>query len=167
MRRLLCLVFLSAAPLAWAGGAHEHGAGRLDAVIEQGRISLSLELPLDTLVGFERAPRSDKEKQALSAAAEMLKNGTALFVPTAAAQCRLASADVRVAHLPGVESPAGEHADAVASYVFECANPAALTAIETTVFKSLPRLYRLALQRSGPTGQGGGRLTPKAPTIRW
>lgn len=173
MRRLLSLALLflvfllSAVPLAWAAGAHDHGTGRLDAVIDQGRISLALELPLDALVGFERAPRTDKERQGLSAAAEALRNGATLFQPTSAAQCRLASTDVQVPYLSGDTPSAGDHSDASANYVFVCANAGALAGIDSTVFKSFPRLYRLSLQRSGPAGQGGGRLTPKAPAIRW
>ena len=60
-----------------------------------------------------------------------------------------------------------EHADVDARYEFECAQPKNLAGIETSIFRQFSRLYRLELQRVGPRGQAGGRLTPKAPVVRW
>jgi hypothetical protein len=154
---------------AVAGGKHEHGAGRIDVVIDGGRVTIDLDLPLDTLVGFERAPRSDKERQALAEAAAKLQDAATLFVPTPAAGCTSTRKDVAVpfAKVGSGGTANSAHADAEARYEFTCTNAAALSAIDTTVFRQFPRLYRLELQRSGPRGQGGGRLTPKAASIRW
>ena len=149
-----------------ASGAHDHGAGKLDVTIEKDRITINLELPLDVLVGFERAPRNDKERQALTAAGAKLKDGATLFSPTPAAACKLTKAELSLPFAEGAKAAPGEHADADASYEFACAQPKDLVGIETTLFKQFSRLYRLETQRVGPTGQGGGRLTPKAPVVR-
>jgi len=45
---------------AHAGKGHVHGAGSVDIGIDQGRVTVSLELPLDAATGFERAPKTDK-----------------------------------------------------------------------------------------------------------
>lgn len=149
-------------PAAHAQHKHTHGEGRLDAAIEGGKISLALELPLDVVVGFERAPKNDKEKATLAEAEQALKDAAALFIPTAAAQC---APDKVAVGMPTFGS--GEHADIDAEYVFTCNTPAALKGIETTLFKSFKRLYRLEVQRTGPTGQGAARLTPKKPILTW
>lgn len=169
--RILPFALFCAASLAYAQHKHVHGAGRLDVAIEGGKISLALEMPLDAAVGFERAPKNDKEKAAL-AAAEKALNDAGIYLPTPAANCTLQTREVHVP-FPGRDDSQhaheGEqhHADIEANHVFRCANPAELKSLETTLFKSFPRLYRLEVQRSGPAGQGAARLTPKKPVLSW
>jgi hypothetical protein len=146
---------------AFAHKAHTHGEGRLDAVIDKGALTLTLELPLDVLVGFERAPKNDKEKTALAQAETALKEAAKLFTLTPAANC--AAQAIHVA-MPAFDN---DHLDVIASYEFRCANPAELKSVETTLFKQFKRLYRLEVQRIGPVGQGAQRLTPKNPVLGW
>ncbi|MDP1958010.1 MAG: DUF2796 domain-containing protein, partial [Rhodocyclaceae bacterium] len=153
---------LALLPVAHAAKGHAHGEGRLDVSIDKDLITLNIELPLEAAVGFERAPKNDQEKALLAAAASTLNNAAALFLPTPAANCAVQSVQVGMPKFDG-----GAHADIAANYTFRCANPAALKSIDTTLFKSFKRLYRLEVQRVGPTGQGAARLTPKQPTLRW
>lgn len=160
--RLLAIALLLVAPLAQAQHKHVHGEGRLAVAIDRDTITLDLELPLDVAVGFERAPQNDKEKAALAGAEKALSDAAALWLPTPAANCTVQSAEAGMPNFTG-----GEHADVDARYVFRCANPAALKGIGTSIFKSFQRLYRLEVQRAGPSGQGKQRLTPKAPVVGW
>lgn len=157
----LLAVLLFTLPAAQAQHRHTHGEGRLDVAIDKGKLTLNLELPLDVAVGFERAPKTDKEKAALAAAEKSLNDAVTLWIPSAAANCSVQSAQV------GMPKFDGTHADIDADYVFNCANPAALKGVETTIFKQFKRLYRLEAQRAGPGGQGAQRLTPKAPVLSW
>lgn len=141
---------------------HVHGEGRLDIAIDKNTITLDLELPLDAAVGFERAPKDDKEKAALASAEKIVNAAAALWLPTPAAACTVQSVEVAMPKFTG-----GEHTDVDARYVFRCAEPAALKGVETTIFKQFKRLYRLEAQRVGPDGQGKQRLTPKAPVLGW
>lgn len=159
---LLAAALCLALPLAHAGKGHVHGVGRLDIAIDKNSVTLDLELPLDAAVGFERAPQNDKEKAALAAVEKTLKDAGTLFLPNPAATCTLQSVQVALPQFGD-----GEHADIDASYRFRCANPAALKSIETTLFNSFRRLYRLETQRAGPAGQGAARLTPKNPLLVW
>lgn len=170
---LLAAALLLIIPLAHAQHKHVHGEGKLDAVLDKETLTLDLALPLDAAVGFERPPKNDKEKAALAATAKHLDN-PALWMPTPAAQCSLQAAKVTVPFTGGhdqhdrhAHEGADHHADIDAVYTFRCANPAALKSVETTLFKSMKRLYRLEAQRSGPGGQGAQRLTPKAPVLNW
>lgn len=162
--RSLLFSLLTLCTLAHAA-PHDHGSGRLDVAIEGATITINLELPLDAAVGFERAPRNAKEKAVLQDAAKRLAEGSAMFQPNAEAACNLKNQTLRVPHLDG--AAAGEHADIEAQYRFECANANALNAIASGLFKAFPRLYRVETQRIGPKGQGGARLTPKNPVLRW
>ncbi len=157
-----------------AHAQHKHGEGQLDVVIDKDSVTLGLELPLDATVGFERTPKNDKEKAALAAADKVLKDAATLWLPTPTANCTVQSAQVQVPftggddqHAQHQHEGAAHHADIDARYVFRCANPAALKSVETTLFKHFKRLYRLEVQRVGPSGQGAQRLTPKAPVLSW
>ncbi|MDO8958150.1 MAG: DUF2796 domain-containing protein [Rhodocyclaceae bacterium] len=153
---------LALLPVAHAAKGHAHGEGRLDVAIGKEQIVLSLELPLDAAIGFERAPKNDKEKALLAAAAATLNDAAALFLPTPAASCTLHSVQIDMPQFDG-----GAHADIAANYTFRCANPAALKSIETTLFRSFKRLYRIEVQRVSPAGQGAARLSPKQSVLSW
>ena len=59
--------------LVCAGNAHEHGAVNLNVAVEAGRITLQMESPLENLLGFERAPRTDAERKSATAMVARLK----------------------------------------------------------------------------------------------
>ena len=151
---------------AHAAGGHNHGVGNLDVSVEGEQLTLNLELPLDSAVGFERAPKNDKEHSALADAERLLKDATALFVPTPAAGCAIASVTVEVPYT-GKPSEGDGHADIDARYVFRCASPAVLKSVETGLFKQLKRLYRIEARRTTPSGQGAARLSAKQAVIAW
>ncbi|MEZ5626937.1 MAG: DUF2796 domain-containing protein [Rhodocyclaceae bacterium] len=156
---LLAVPFLAAA----AGGAHEHGVAHLSLVQEGSTITLGFESPLDSLVGFEHAPRTDQQKQALRQARAVLENAGSVV----AAAC--------VARAVTVEMPFGEaahaghddhdkHADADAEYVFECVQPAALDTVTVGLFKAFPRLQRIDAEAATAAGQGKTVLRPAQAT---
>ena len=158
----MCIWAVACVPTAaWAHGKHVHGEAQLQASIHQSQITLQLALPLEVAVGFERQPRTDVEKQALIQAEKTLQNATALWQPSAAANCQVKKVEVLM------PTSDGAHADITAHYRFECAQPQSLKGIETTIFQSFKRLYRIETQRIGPSGQGAARLTPKNPVINW
>lgn len=171
MKTPFLLAALLVPSLAFA--QHKHGEGRLDVAIDKHTISLALQLPLDAAVGFERAPKNDKEKAALAATAKALSDAATLFVLTPAAGCTGQAVEVKVPFTGGADrhdhAHEGDthHADIDAKYTFSCTNPAALKGMDTSIFKSFKRLYRLEVQRTGPTGQVAARLTPKKPRLNW
>lgn len=85
----LCLLLLPAA--ASAHGVHEHGAATLSIAVDGDRLTLRFESPLDNLVGFEAAPRNDRQRAAVRRMAERFHRPATLFEPTAAAGCTAAS----------------------------------------------------------------------------
>ena len=124
---------------------------------------LELEPPLDSAVGFERAPKNDKERAALADAERLLKDATALFVPTSAAVCAIASVTVELPRT-GERSESDGHADIDARYVFRCTTPAMFKRVETARFK---RLYRIEARRTTPSGQSAARPSVRQAVIAW
>lgn len=165
-RALLSL--LLAAPLAvLAGGAHQHGIATLDIAVEARRIVVLFDTPLDNLVGFERAPRNEAERQRVAEAVARLKDGERLFGFDAAAGCKLARSSLDSALLglgSGAGGPAqGEHADLQASWEFDCIDAARATQVEVGLF-AFKALQRIDVQLVLPKGQARREL--KRPNAR-
>lgn len=152
---------------AWAAGkAHEHGALKLDVAIEGNKLTIAMEAPLDNLLGFERAPRTDAERKAAAevlARLRSLDKGTPLFVLDAAASCTLGKAEVQAPVLEAGAKPAAkdEHADLDASYEFTCAKPDELRTLDVGLFDAYKRIQRIDVQVAGPKGQA--KVTLKRP----
>ncbi|HRD98541.1 MAG TPA: DUF2796 domain-containing protein [Rubrivivax sp.] len=163
----LAFAFGSSAGTAWAAGkAHEHGALKLDVAIEGNKLTIAMEAPLDNLLGFERAPRTNAERQAATDVLARLRSpdkGVPLFAADAAAQCTLSKSDVQAPVLePGAQPAAKDgHADLDASYEFACAIPGELRTLDVGLFEAFKRTQRIDVQVAGPKGQA--KVTLRRP----
>jgi hypothetical protein len=113
--------------------AHEHGKATLDVAVDGGVVEIRLDSPAVNVLGFEHAPRTPAEKQAVDAAAALLGARSGPFAFPVAAKCGLVSAELRA---PDWRTP-GEHADYEARWKFSCAAPAALAFVDATFVTSL------------------------------
>lgn len=147
----LCLMPLLAQA---AGKAHVHGVAKLDVAVEATKITLQLESPLDNLLGFERAPRTDAERRQADALVARLKAADAVFRIDPAAQCSLAKVELASAALKlGQPDPSQEgHADIDGTFEFNCADAAKAAFIDVGLFE-FKRMQRLEVQVAGPKGQ--------------
>ena len=173
---------LLAASLAWAARPHQHGVAQLDIAVEGGKVTIDFESPLDNLVGFERAPRTDGERQRSDAAVATLKAGETLLLIDPAARCTLARVTLNSAPLqlgtPDPKATAEDHSDLDASFEFTCSNffIASLKSFEFTcqggapgfvevgLFEAFPRLQRIEVQTA--TARGQTRAILKRPDKR-
>lgn len=175
----LMALFLSvcAVPVAAQGHkAHSHGVARLEVTIDGPAITLRLESPLESLLGFERAPRNDAERGQVHAMAQALRAGNA-FVPTAAARCRIERVELKSPVLApellggsgggAAGKAADEHADLEGTYVYRCEDAGALAGIDVMLFDSFKRLRRVDAQVAGPRGQSAAKLTARSRQLRW
>ena len=174
-RSSLALITLALAiSPAWAGKAHEHGVMKLDVAVEGSTLSIALESPLDSFLGFERAPRTEAERKAAADLLTRLRGpdkGSPLFTLDAAAQCNLNKTDVQA---PVLEGPIGKdakaakegHADLDAIYTYTCAQPAQLKNLDLGLFETFRRLQRIDVQVAGTQGQSKLTLTRPARNIR-
>jgi hypothetical protein len=118
-------------------------------------------LPGVDVVGFESAPQTDAQHQAVGEAEALLSNADNILALPAEAQCRLQDAETLV---PQHERGAGSHADYQAYYAFECAQPARLDRLRLILFEQLPTLETVSLQWIFNEQQGAATLTPGSPT---
>lgn len=165
MKRTALLLTLVLALPAWAGKAHEHGVARLDLAVEGTTLTLALDTPLDGLLGFERAPRSEAEKRAAEKAVATLRAADALFTIDPAAQCTLGSVNLVSAPLKlGAAAPAKDdgHGDLEGEFVFRCQSVPAF--VDAGLFKAFARMTRIDVQVAAPKGQR--KLVLKRPAQR-
>lgn len=172
MRHIAALAFtiaLAGSGHAATGHAHEHGAVKLDIAVEPGKITLQMESPLDSIVGFERAPRSAAERKKVDAAVAALKAADTLFKIDPAAGCKLANAELVSAPLGlGQPDPAAKaeegHADLDGDFEFTCTNSARAGFIELGLFSTFIGMQRVDVQIATPKGQA--KRTLKRPAAR-
>jgi hypothetical protein len=151
----MVLAALLAAPVR-AHKAHEHGVARLDVAVAGNSITVTLDTPLDSIVGFERAPRNDAERARVAKAEASLREAAQLFVFDAAAGCTAGKVELKAPVLGwGGAPPAKEtgHADLEASWEFSCRDAGKARAMEHGLFAAFVPLKRVNVQVAGPRGQ--------------
>ncbi len=155
MSKLALLALAAAAGGAFAARPHEHGVARLDVAVEAGRLTLLLEVPLDSLLGFEHAPRSEAEKSAADAAVAKLKAAATMFYIDSSAQCRPVRTELRsgALGLGGAAPDKDGHDEVEASYEFACKDGFRAGFVETGLFEAFARLQRVDVQAVTRKGQ--------------
>ena len=162
---------LAAGAAAAAPHAHDHGSAQMEIAVDGPTLVLQIRLPMDALVGFEHAPRTDAQRRALADALARLRQAEGLFKPDAAAQCALeqARADDPTAAAPatGAAKPGHEaHLDVGLAVRFRCAQPGQLRAVDVALLEAFPRLKRVTAVMATPQGQRKFTLRRPARSIR-
>ena len=197
MRRLLLALPFALLPLAVAHaheehdhehaslGAHEHGVGRLNAVLDGQALELELDSPAMNLVGFEHVATTAADKAKVAAVRKQLENPLALFNLPKGAGCVVSSQELN-SPLFGDKPEADhdddddhdhdakggehhhDHSEIHAHYQFTCATPTALSNLDLSqVFKTFPATQKIQVQLIGPSGQQGVDATPTAATLKF
>ena len=145
--------------------AHVHGQLKLDVAIDGPTVVIDMESPLDNIVGFERAPKTDAEKKTVADAIAQLRAADKLFTIDPAANCKLGPVDLRSGALglgnPDPSEPVG-HADLDATFSFNCTNAAAAKFIDLNLFTVFKGLRQIDSQIASSQGQFKRQL--KRPT---
>ena len=88
--------------------AHVHGESQLQLALENNTLQIQLRAPGADVVGFEYAPTSDADKQAVAQALALLEQPANVMLLPAAAECRLVEAH---SHLSGDDEHDEHHHD--------------------------------------------------------
>jgi hypothetical protein len=139
-----------------AGAApHDHGTAQVQIALQGEQLTLLLQLPQDSLVGFEHAPRTSAQRQAMADALGRLRNAADLIQPESAAQCRLTRAEVKDPHAIRADGAGGgaDHADVEAEIGFRCARAEQLRTLGIGLLETFPRLKRVQAVVATPQGQ--------------
>jgi hypothetical protein len=180
----------SAAVAQGHGHAHVHGIASLQITVQGAVLNLRLRTPLENLVGFEHAPRTDQQRKAVRDMEETLSKPESHFAATAAARCAPASTKIEppfsgagktdaarrdagadkpkaTADKQAKEADADAHAELAAEYVFRCEHPDRLQGVEVKLFDAFRKLRRVDVELAGPRGQKSYRLTSKNRVAKW
>jgi hypothetical protein len=190
-RALVVLSLALASAQAGAQHAHVHGNAELQVALDGPSLTLMLSSPLENLLGFEHAPRTDKQKAAAQALAERLAKPERLFVPTREAQCSpvasvidapvlgwsgskggtVAKEGAAAGRRPSAhkhDKPDGDgHAEIMAQFTFRCEQAAALKGVEVRLFDAFKGIRRINAQVAGPAGQKAARLSASQRVVSW
>lgn len=144
---------------------HEHGVAEFEISLSGKLLGLRLSAPLDSLLGFERAPRSEQEKNMYrQLRKDLLQYGLLVTLPTQAA-CTLESTEVSDPHDIDLTRPSAkagsEHQDMVVEWQLRCESPGALKRISFQGFDRYKRLRRVDAVFNTPSGLGKARLTSR------
>ncbi|RWU24051.1 DUF2796 domain-containing protein [Pseudomonas alkylphenolica] len=190
MRRLLLALPFAVLPLAVAHAhddhdhdhahgslaAHEHGAARLNVVLDNTTLELELDSPAMNLVGFEHAATSAADKAKVATVRAQLEKPLTLFGLNNAASCSETDQELEsplFGDKPAVDDDGDtheghEHSDIHAHYQLACATPDALKRLDLSpLFKAFPATRKIQVQLIGPNGQQGVEATPANATINF
>jgi len=165
MKPLLIALFVAGPVLA--APAHQHGVAALDVAVEPTRVTLELSTPLDNLLGFEHAPRSDAERERAAAVVKQLRAGDSLFRIDSAAGCTLARVILVSAPL-GLGTEASDkdgHADLQGRFEYTCKAGGRAGFVEVGLFDAFAPLKRIELQVATPKGQLKATLVKPASRV--
>jgi len=157
--------------------AHVHGVVQLDIVVDGPTVLLEMSAPLEAIVGFERAPRTDAESKALDDALAQLRAADQMFRIDPGANCKLGPVSLHSVVLglgrneaPGrssAPSPAEGHADLDGSFAFNCINAGAAKFVEVGLFAAFRNVRQIDAQIAAPQGQFRRNLKRPASRIAW
>lgn len=160
--------------MSHAAGAHVHGLAKILVASDGNDLEIEFISPLDNLIGFERAPRNDKERKAVENLMRHLNAPHSLFVTPIAATCTHIKTAVDA---PILQSPSkskhvhgkhdNQHAEITAVFSFQCTNPAALKSIELRLFDVFPNLQRVQAEVASKGGQAASSLDRAHRTLSW
>lgn len=164
-------------------GAHVHGIGRLNIVLERNAVHIELDSPAANIVGFEHAAQTDADRAVLERALQTLRDGDRLFLFSPAAACQqvrvaVQSSMLESAHAHGEKHDhdhadkggAGgshDHADIRAEYQFECRDGGKVEQVVVELFEAFPATERLEVQYVIGSRQGAARLTAAQHLLRF
>jgi len=180
---LMCTAAVTMSAAAQHQHAHSHGQLSLDVAIDKQSISLSISSPLDSFLGFERAPRNDAERKRVTELEAQLNAADVLLQPDPTAECKLSNVTMasEALDLDTTAERAGnhehghgrkdahghsdEHADIDISVVFTCADTRKAKFIDVKLFDAYKRIHTINAQIAVPGKQFKQSLRPGTPRL--
>jgi hypothetical protein len=143
--------------------AHVHGVAKLGVAVQDKAVTITLESPLDSVIGFEHRPTTAPQRASVEALQTRLKTPQELFRFDGQAACtfRRGKAESAIFQPPAPGGVADEHADLDAEFEFTCAHPDRLTTLEVGLFQAYPKLQRLEVDVA--TGKGQFKRDLRSP----
>lgn len=141
-------------------GSHVHGVAYLSVAMADGEIQVELQAPASDIVGFEHAPDTQEQKDAIESAIALLRQGNWLELQQGV-DCSLENSNATSSQLEG----AG-HGDFFAELYFQCSGKTP-EYFKVSFFEHFPSVERIDTQWLTDRSQGSQRLTAGSPRLRF
>lgn len=138
----------------------------LDVGVDDTQLTVNVDSPLDSLLGFGKSPTSQVQKEASVAFLQEMKRADWLLDLPKSAQCTFKSSSLNVPNLGVVEAGANrsldgksaaktheDHGTFFATYEWRCSSATALREIPLRVFNRFKRINSLAVRVAGDKSQ--------------
>ena len=148
---------------AWAHGAHTHGHGTAKVVVDGAALSVTLDVPLESYLGYDYPPRNEAQQKAWADFRARLAEPLRFVEPPAEAQCSPGQATT----VPNLEQldPQADIVNLVVEIKFDCAQPAALKSVGFTAFREYAGLKQLRVQLQNGAARKTLTVRPRFPAV--
>ena len=132
--------------------SHEHGAANLMLAIEGDKLQIGIEVPSESLIGFEHFPKSRSDSENFNEAIKILSNPSKFFSTPDGAECLLTGLNVSQTLFSGEEedehghedSEKGEiHSEFRSNYSWNCLHTDEIDSIGNKLFSFFPRIEEI------------------------
>lgn len=144
--------------------AHHHGAAELTVAVEGKEVEVEFKSPNSDILGFEKAPTSELEKNSVQQMKAQLEKDFEPIVFPADAGCKLMSRKVEF-DFPDTTTD-HDHSDMEMEVKYTCLALDKVKALETVIFKRFQTLSKVKVSVVNGTYQASETLTPKKVTFK-
>ena len=144
-------------------GAHAHGKGELELLVDGRTLQGVFRTPMDSLLGFEHAPKTEAQRNAVLTLRTRLANPATILSPNPEAQCTPKHREAASPLFTGTTQ--GGHSDLAYHFTFDCAEPERLTSLELVVLKDFKRLTEVRVQLVTASAQRAFVLRKRDPRV--
>ena len=159
--------------------SHEHGAANLMLAIEGDKLQIGIEVPSESLIGFEHFPKSRSDRENFNEAIKILSDPSKFFSTPDDAECLLTGLNVSQTLFSGEEedehghekkdehghddhdehghedSEKGEiHSEFRSNYSWNCLHTDEIDSIGNKLFSFFPRIEEIRVNWITNSGQG-------------
>lgn len=135
-------------------GAYEHGRAKLTLVVEGSKLTAQLEVPSESIYGFEYQPESDNDKKQRETGVEKLKNNfEKMLLLDKSLGCTFQNTKIDLA-----AGEKGDHSETHAEFVVTCQKPLVETKVSFAFGKVFPRIKEVKVQVISDTQQSGADI---------
>ncbi len=154
---------------------HQHGRGKFSVALEGQTLQVELEIPAESVVGFEHQPRNKKQRDAIAKAVKLFQKPSGVFVVNAEAGCATQSEAKISSKLLSQEGhheeedhshDHEEHADFEVTYQLSCKKPEMVKSVSVKLFQLFPGLSRVDAVGLTSKGQSSARLSSKSAEFK-
>lgn len=156
-------VALCFAGAARAHGDHTHGHGKAAIVVDGAALTVTLDVPLESYLGYDYPPRNEAQQKSWADFRARLAEPLRFVEPPAEAQCAAGQATT----MPNLEQmdPQVDIVNLVVEIKFDCANPAALKSLGFAAFREHPGLKQLRVQLHNGAARKTLTVRPRFPAV--